>query len=383
MKFSNYVPILAGFLCVSTAWAAPGDAIVTVELAVPGNGVSVANNCQGEIYYTHNDAVLYKTDANGADLGSVSILDAAGSPVTIDEMAWDESRQILWGQEFDSNPVDVYTVNATTGLAAFAFTATQTVSIGTFRDGIAYDGSDDSLWLTGDVSTTVEHYSTAGAFINQITPTNAAGEELGLISGATVGNGDLLYLGRNGAVQIVQVQKSNGAFISEFSSPAGTRDEGLECDAYSFAPTLALWSREFNSPGDITAIEIEAGTCECGGGATVSCTLGFWKNHPEDWQNLDPDVIPPWGSGLTYMEIFNTPPMKGNASVMLAHAYIAATLNTGADPGDLAAAAAMLTSYPVGSNALKAGKNANPDRAVALALMEDLQGFNESTECSL
>jgi hypothetical protein len=369
-------------LITSQAMAQPGSAIITVPLAVPGNGVSVANNCEGEIYYTHTDAVLYKTDAAGADLGSVLIVDAAGAPVAIDEMAWDESRQILWGQEHDSNPVDVYTINATTGAAAFAFTATNTVSVGSFRDGIAYDASDDSLWLTGDVSTTVEHYTTGGAFLGQITPTDAAGGTLGLISGVSVGVGDLLYLGRNGAVEIVQVTKSTGAFITSFASPAGTRDEGLECDAFSFAPTLALWSREFNSPGDITAIEIEPGSCECGGGAILTCTLGFWKNHPEEWTTLDPDDMPAWGGGLTYMEIFNTAPKKGDASVMLAHSFIAATLNTGADPADLAAAFAMLTTHPVGSGDLT-GKSKDPDRAVALAIHEDLQDFNESTECSL
>ena len=80
-----------------------------------------------------------------------------------------------------------------------------------------------------------------------------------------VGVGDLLYLGRNGLVEIVQVKKSNGDYIGSFASPGGARDEGLECDPVNFAPKLALWSREFNSPGFISAIEIEGGTCTCGG----------------------------------------------------------------------------------------------------------------------
>jgi len=265
-KKISFVLLTITFSFASAAWAAPGDLIVNVPLAVPGNGVSVANNCAGEIYYTHTNAVLYKMNAAGTDLGSVSITNVAGgAPVVIDEMAWDESRQILWGQEHGSNPVDVYQINAATGVATFSFSAIMTTSLGTFRDGIAYDGTDDSLWLTGDVSDTVEHYTTGGAFISQITPLNGGGGTLGSISGITVGNGDLLYLGRNGAVEIVQVQKSDGAFLSSFASPFGTRDEGLECDAFSFSPLLALWSREFDSPGDITAIEIEPGTCACGG----------------------------------------------------------------------------------------------------------------------
>jgi hypothetical protein len=91
---------------------------------------------------------------------------------------------------------------------------------------------------------------------------NAAGETLGSISGVAVGVGDLLYLGRNGAVRIVQVKKSDGSFIQDFASPGGSRDEGLECDAVSFAPLLTLWSRDFY--GFLSAIEIEEGSCSCG-----------------------------------------------------------------------------------------------------------------------
>ncbi len=68
---------------------------------------------------------------------------------------------------------------------------------------------------------------------------------------------------------------------------------------------------------------------------------------------------------------------------MLAHAYIAAVLNTGGNTSDLANALAMLEAHPIGSGDLKAGKNADPDRAVALEIMENLQFFNESAECTL
>lgn len=364
----------------SAAWSAPGDLIANVNLPVPGQGVSVANDCLGEIYYTlSGDTNLYKMDAAGNDLGSVPIVDAAGNGLDIDEMAWDESRQLLWGQLHNSNPVDVYTINAGTGAANFAFTSV-TNSIGSYRDGIAYDSTDDTLWLTGDVSTTIEHYTTAGGFINQITPTDADGNNLGAISGIIVGVGDLLYLGRNGLVMITQVRKSDGGFIATFASPGGARDEGLECDSVSFAPLLTLWSREFEAPGFISAIEVEPGTCECG--EAVICTLGFWKNHPEDWTTLDPDDEPAWGGGLTYMDIFYTAPKKGDASVMLAHSFIAAMLNTGADPAYLAAAEAMLLAHPVGSGDLIA-KAKDSDRPMAIAIHDVLNAFNESAECTL
>ncbi|HEX9669677.1 MAG TPA: hypothetical protein VGC93_09355 [Thermoanaerobaculia bacterium] len=382
LTFSLGIALAVFLLSGSHAWAQPGTLITTIPLAVPGTGVSVAADCQEVIYYTLSGSNnLYKMDKIGTNLGSVPIVTAAGAPLDIDEMAWDETRQVLWGQLHGSNPVDVYTINPTTGVATFAFTSA-TVSVGTFRDGIAFDG-DDTLWISGDVSTTIEHYTSAGILLGSITPKNAAGGTLGLISGVVVGVGDLLYLGRNGAVEIVQVKKSNGDFIASFASPGGTRDEGLECDATSFAPTLALWSREFNPPGHVDAIELEAGTCECGGGGTVTCTLGFWKNHPEEWTNLDPNAIPGWGGGNTYLQIFGISPKQGDASIILAHAYLAAVLNTGAPAADLAAALALLTAHPVGSKDLVAKKNAHPDRALALAVAASLQAFNESATCEL
>jgi len=379
MKSTKFFLFSALALCATPTWADPGDPVLSVDLPVVDFGVSVASNCDGEIYYTNgNDFRLHKTDANGTNLGFVLIIDSAtGAALEIDEMAWDESRHILWGQLHGSNPVAVYTINATTGAASFAFNSI-TLSIGSFRDGIAYDPSDDTLWISGDVSTTIEHYMTDGTFLNQITPTAADGNNLGTISGVEVGVGDLLYLGRNGLTEIVQVQKSTGNFISVFSSPSGARDEGLECDAASFSPLVTLWSRDVN--GFIFGTEVEEGTCECG---VVTCTLGFWKNHPEEWLDIDPDGVPSWGGGLTYMEIFDTPPKKGDASVMLAHAYLAALLNNGAEPVDLADASALLELHPIGSGDLEAGKNADPDRAVALAIMEELQAFNESAECQL
>ena len=116
---------------------------------------------------------------------------------------------------------------------------------------------------------------------------------------------------------------------------------------------------------------------------SVTCTLGFWKNHEGEWSNLSPGDVLAWGGGATYLDILGTAPKKGDASVILAQAFIAATLNTWADATDLANAEALLNAHPVGSGDLKAGKNADPDRAVAIALAEVLQAFNESGECFL
>jgi hypothetical protein len=88
------------------------------------------------------------------------------------------------------------------------------------------------------------------------------GSRLGSISGVTVGKGDILYLGRNGYGEIVKITKA-GDYLGIFASPSG-RDEDLECDLISFAPKEVLWSKD--AYGDYAdAIEVEVGTCVCGG----------------------------------------------------------------------------------------------------------------------
>jgi hypothetical protein len=262
------VTIVALFLvCAMTGVAAavPGSLIASVTLPVAGNGVSIAADCNSptpNLYYTNGgDATLYITNKFGANIGSHPILSPSGAPVFIDEMAFDRFNDILWGVEHNSNPENVWTINPSTGAATFAFVSV-TNSVGTFRDGLAYDANDNTLWISGDISTTIEHYTSTGTFLNQITPTNASGANLNDISGVQVGIGDLLYLGQNGFGNIIRVKKSDGSFIGSFASPGG-RDEGLECDPNSF-PQLVLWSRDFLTP-TIDAIELEPGTCQCGG----------------------------------------------------------------------------------------------------------------------
>jgi hypothetical protein len=260
--------LLVALLAVypSVARAAAGDLIKTVTLPTSGNGVSIATDCAGNIYFTQGDnSNLYKMDKNGQNQTITPMVKSTGGPIFIDEFAWDEGRKVLWAQEHGTNPINIYQLVPSTGVATFKFAAGS--SIGSFRDGIAYDGKDDTLWISGDVSTVIDHVKASDgtpATPAQITPKNATGGNLGSISGVTVGLGDLLYLGQNGRSQIVQVKKSDGAFIGVFASPGGNRDEGLECDPVNFAPKLALWSREFET-ASAAVIELAPGTCSCGG----------------------------------------------------------------------------------------------------------------------
>jgi len=121
------------------------------------------------------------------------------------------------------------------------------------------------------------------------------------------------------------------------------------------------------------------------------CTLtqGYWKTHSPDgpaqpaddtWDDLWEEEFD--DSDFDWIEVLWTSPKKGDAWFILAHQYIAAYLNTlaGADDTDVSdemddAWDILMDHDPDGD--LKAGKNADPDRAVALDLAGTLGAFNE------
>jgi len=75
------------------------------------------------------------------------------------------------------------------------------------------------------------------------------------------------------------------------------------------------------------------------GGPSCTLTQGYWKQHPEDWDDaadgrpfLTTDAF--YNSGVSNLTIMKMPPKGGNAYEILAHQYIAALLNlNGASAG--------------------------------------------------
>src|SRR4051812_1288638 len=106
-------PLLAGMLLGVVilllrphAYGAAGDLITTIPLPVAGSGVSVGADCEGGIYFTNaGDARLHKINRNGALVSSVPTKDANTEDVFIDEIAWDQTRQLFWGAEHGVFPV--------------------------------------------------------------------------------------------------------------------------------------------------------------------------------------------------------------------------------------------------------------------------------------
>jgi hypothetical protein len=118
--------------------------------------------------------------------------------------------------------------------------------------------------------------------------------------------------------------------------------------------------------------------------SNITRTLGYWKNHPGKWVGISPNDVFPWttgrAAGKTYMQILNLQP-KGDASIILAHQYIAAKLNANAfgastEVQDWLTHAENIFSHgwPVGSNP----PTTDPVRAEMIELASNLDAYNNS-----
>ena len=117
---------------------------------------------------------------------------------------------------------------------------------------------------------------------------------------------------------------------------------------------------------------------DTGGGGECPRTQGYWKNWNIYAQQENRQI--PWPiaedtlmCGMTWYEWLQTPPAGGDAWIILAHQFIAASLNEAAGvdvPDDvadaLAAAAALLDDCEISAE----------DREAAIALSELLDAFN-------
>ena len=93
-------------------------------------------------------------------------------------------------------------------------------------------------------------------------------------------------------------------------------------------------------------------------------TQGYWKNHASGKK-----ADPAWGnwanttfytSGMTYLQVLNTPPKGGDAYIILAHQYIAAKLNVAAGasmPAEVTSVYDMATAYFMNPSASSASRD--------------------------
>lgn len=249
--------------------AVAGNLLGTVTL--PGNGgCSVAGTFDGVYYMTINTngcvgtvIGIYQPPIGGNGtavlISSKNIVDGANNSVSISALAWDPGRNKLWGVYNGQ----VYLIDAgdktmnTEAVAALQFS----VNVGGIAlvDGLAYDGSDDTLYYSPDVNCNVYHFSNNGTLLNTVTPKNAINVSDCKVSGVVVGSGNTLYIGRDGDAEIRRIDKTTGNFVSNFATTSG-RVEDLTCDPVSYAPKEAILAKDAYN-GLYEAFEVEEGTC--------------------------------------------------------------------------------------------------------------------------
>ncbi len=148
-------------------------------------------------------------------------------------------------------------------------------------DGLAYDGLTDDLYFSDDGATTIHHYDVVPGAVPAVGAHLDAfpwGGTTNYNSGLAIG-GSLLYEGADGGNHVWVVDKVTKAPSFDFVTSIGQiRDEDLECDELTFAPTEVMWSIEtydtdFDGVGGAHrlagAYEIPAGSCVHGGGGTT------------------------------------------------------------------------------------------------------------------
>ncbi|RME32041.1 hypothetical protein D6789_00795, partial [Candidatus Woesearchaeota archaeon] len=289
--------------------AAQGDnlRLINGEYSAANEGCSVntgiafdGTNLLVPCWYTNVIDVL--SPADGSLQGTVTVPGYNG----LNANAWDATRNKLW-QCADGNKVIL--VDMSDGSSEFKFTAE-----GACHDGLAYDGTDDTLWVSGDVSNTLYHYKTDGTLIETLDLTGKIGGCAN--SGIAVG-GDKLYLANNGCSQIYQADKDLGSSTLFATFPA--RLEDMECDDITFADqgVGAIWSIDAYDR-QINAWEIPKGQCGFGGLPAVhECDDGI----DNDGDNLtdypdDPDCDSPTddteaeeciGTGIDWFVTQDTP----------------------------------------------------------------------------
>jgi len=268
------------------AQAAPGDLLGTVTL--PGNAASVGGTFDGTYYiaprnFVNNllDVYLPPVGGNGAAtlIATKTVVDAGNAPVDIGGVTWDASRGKIWGGF--SNSVYLIDIGDPTvsgnAMATFQFNPNVAGPFD-FIDGIAWDVNDDTLYYSPDVNLSVFQFSLGtginpplGTLMNIVTPKNAAGTADGEVSGVAIGAGNTLYIARDGEAEIRLVDKTTGAFISNFATTSG-RVEDLVCDPVTYAPKEAILAKDaFN--GLYEAFEVEPGTCPLAGGEPTEPTV--------------------------------------------------------------------------------------------------------------
>ena len=247
---------------MAVAGAAPGTLVRSINGANPDNcGIQTGiafdgTNLLMSCWYTQTLDVLRPSD--GSLVKRLNVPSLSGGFFAI---AWDGAQNRLWAcvshnQVYvidTSDPNNDGVIEA--GEVQFKYGVDNQCT-----DGLAFDGSDRTLWVSGDVYSQVAHHNEAGTELGRYTITGILGTGN---SGIAAGGGSL-YLANNGNQQIYKTNKppTSGTLFSSFPR----RIEDLECDDITFRDDgiAVIWQQDAYDR-EIQAYAIEPGACPFGG----------------------------------------------------------------------------------------------------------------------
>lgn len=218
-----------GLLVAIPAMAAPGDLLQTVTVPVAsssGIGIGIDYDGSNILYTNYGDETVYMTDLSGADLGNVALINPDGTQFSggLNAIAYNFDDGMLYGGGWSST--DLYKTDLSTGVTTLVMANAVPHYVG-FIDGLAWDPTDNTFWMSDDVVSNVEHLDINGVNIGGFDGQVVTGFPN---SGLAVSLSGLLWYGTNGYGQIFALDTSTNppTNLGVFASPGG-RDEDMVC----------------------------------------------------------------------------------------------------------------------------------------------------------
>jgi hypothetical protein len=253
-------------ILAAPAHAASGDLVGGVTFAQDcSSGIGVGITFDGSaLWYTcfASSPDLIRADAHtGAVIATYNIDNGLGA------LAYDAGSNGLWiGPGGDFGKVWFVQLDGAKNVTSSHVAFDAGGNADDLDDGLAFDATDNTLYISPDGSTTIHHYKTDGTLLGDSGWAGSGCYNSGLALG-----GHLLFQGSDGCNHVWVTDKSSpsGPVVFDFDTAvAGDpnfRDEGLTCDPVTFGATQVMWSKEAYSPMRAHAFEIPSGTCGAGG----------------------------------------------------------------------------------------------------------------------
>jgi hypothetical protein len=175
----------------------------------------------------------------------------------IGAIAWDAANRQLWA--CDAANQFVSTIDLTNDTAQSRFASQGCI------DGLSFDASDDTLWTSADVASSVQHYKPNGDLIDSFELNGTLGGcgNSGIAAGAT-----MLFLANDGCSEVYQVPKDHLGVTGDEGQTTlvggyPARLEDLECDDQTFDDKTVIWSKDAY---DAVINAFDVGSVDCGVG---------------------------------------------------------------------------------------------------------------------